>query len=121
MRSSTSPGRAPPLRSSRSGWATPTTASPNFGSGSRIVWPPASVPPASRTTSAAPPTIAAMTSTGSSSGKAATDRANSTRPPMANTSEQALAAAIAPNVAGSATSGGKKSTVPMTARSSVSR
>ena len=65
--------------------------------------------------------MAAITSAGSSSGKAATDRAKSTRPPIAKTSEQAFAAAIAPNVAGSATSGGKKSTVPMTARSSDSR
>ncbi len=84
------------------------------------MWPPASVPPASRTTSAAPPTIAAITPGGRSSGNAATESANSTRPPIAKTSEQALAAAIAPNVAGSATRGGKKSTVPMTARSSVS-
>ncbi len=119
--SSVSPGRAPPLRRSRSGWATPTTASPNFGSRSRIVWPPASVPPASRTTCAAPPTIAAMTSVGRSSGKAAIESAKSTRPPMAKTSEQAFAAAIAPKVAGSSTSGGKKSTVPITARSSESR
>ena len=35
------------------GWAAPMTASPYFGSGSRIVWPPASVPPASRTFAAA--------------------------------------------------------------------
>ena len=47
--SSTSPGRAPPLRSRRSGWPTPMTARPYLGSGSRIVCPPASVPPASRT------------------------------------------------------------------------
>ena len=97
------------------------TASPNFGSGSRIVWPPASVPPASRTTSAAPPTIAAITSVGRSSGNAAIDSAKSTRPPIAKTSEQAFAAAIAPKVAGSSTSGGKKSTVPITARSSERR
>ena len=47
--SRTSPGRAPPLRNSRSGWAAPITARPYLGSGSRIVWPPARTPPASRT------------------------------------------------------------------------
>ena len=83
-----SPGRAPPLRSSRSGWAAPMTASPYFGSGSRIVWPPASVPPASRTLDEAPSKIAASTSRGRSSGNAAIDSANRTRPPIAKTSRQ---------------------------------
>ena len=63
-----------------------------------------------------PRTTAASTSRGSSSGNAAIDSANSTRPPIANTSDNALAAAIAPNVPGSSTSGGKKSSVPMMAR-----
>ena len=49
------------------------------------------------------------------------DSANSTRPPIANTSDSALAAAIAPNVPGSSTSGGKKSSVPMIASSSATR
>ena len=116
-----SPGFAPPLRSSLSGWAAPITASPYFGSGSRIVCPPASVPPASRTFSAAPSNTAASTSRGSSSGNAAIDSANRTRPPIANTSLSAFAAAIAPNVRASSTSGGKKSSVPMIARSSLIR
>ena len=47
---STSPGRAPPLRKTRSGWTTPCTASPKIGSGLRIVCPPATEPPASATT-----------------------------------------------------------------------
>ena len=118
---SRSPGRAPPLRSSLSGCAAPMTASPYLGSGSRIVWPPASVPPASRTLAEAPAKISVMTSRGRSSGKAAIDSANRTRPPIANTSESALAAAISPNVRGSSTSGGKKSSVPMIARSSPTR
>ena len=57
---SRSPGRAPPLRISLSGWAAPMTARPYLGSGSRIVWPPASVPPASRTFAEAPAKIAAQ-------------------------------------------------------------
>ncbi len=40
---------------------------------------------------------------------------------MANTSLNAFAAAISPNVVGSSTSGGKKSSVPMMARSSLIR
>ena len=58
---------------------------------------------------------------GMRSGKAAMLRASTTRPPMANTSLQALAAAMAPKSAGSSTSGGKKSVVDTSARSSVSR
>ena len=60
-------------------------------------------------------------SRGRSSGNAAIDSANSTRPPIANTSDSAFAAAISPNVRGSSTSGGKKSSVPMIARSSLTR
>ena len=111
VRISTSPGRAPPLRSSRSGCPAPMTARPYFGSGSRIVWPPASVPPASRTFDAAPSKTAASVSRGSSSGNAAIDSAKRTRPPIANTSLSAFAAAISPNVRASSTSGGKKSSV----------
>ena len=58
---------------------------------------------------------------GKSSGNAAIESANSTRPPIANTSDRALAAAISPYATGSSTSGGKKSTVPMMARSSLTR
>ena len=72
------------------------TASPYFGSASRIVWPPASMPPASRTFAAAASNTAASAAFGNSSGNAAIDRANSTRPPIAKTSESALAAAISP-------------------------
>ena len=72
------------------------TASPYFGSGSRIVWPPASRPPASRTLPAAASKTAAIASRGKSSGKAAIESANRTRPPIAYTSDSALAAAIAP-------------------------
>ena len=61
----------------------------------------------------APSKIAARVSRGRSSGNAAMDSANSTRPPIANTSERALAAAISPYVRASSTSGGKKSSVPM--------
>ena len=121
VRSSTSPGRAPPFRNRRSGCAAPITASPYFGSESRIVWPPASTPPASRTLAAAASNTAAIAAFGKLSGKAAIDSANSTRPPIANTSESALAAAISPYVAGSSTSGGKKSSVPRMTRSSETR
>src|SRR5207302_11038285 len=48
-------------------------------------------------------------------------RARTTRPPMANTSEQALAAATAPKSPGSSTSGGKKSVVDTRATSSLIR
>ena len=58
---------------------------------------------------------------GSSSGNAATESASNGAPPIANTSFSAFVAAIAPNVRGSSTSGGKKSTVKTIARSSSSR
>ena len=54
-------------------------------------------------------------------GNAAIESASSGRPPIANTSLSAFAAAIAPNVAGSSTIGGKKSSVKTSARSSSSR
>ena len=44
---STSPGRSPALVRMRSGWTSPTTAMPYFGSGSSTVWPPAITKPAS--------------------------------------------------------------------------
>ena len=65
--------------------------------------------------------MAPTTSTGRRSGKAEMLRASTTRPPMANTSLHALAAAMAPKSAGSSTSGGKKSVVDTIARSSLSR
>jgi hypothetical protein len=55
------------------------------------------------------------------SGKAEMLRASTTRPPIANTSLQALAAAMAPKSSGSSTSGGKKSVVETMARSSATR
>ena len=56
-----------------------------------------------------------------SSGIAATDSANRTRPPIAKTSDRAFAAAISPKVRGSSTIGGKKSSVPMTATPGATR
>ena len=61
-----------------------------MGSGSRIVCPPASVPPASRTFDEAPPKISARTSRGRSSGNAAIERAKRTRPPIAKTSREGV-------------------------------
>ena len=62
----------------------------------------------------------ATTSVGSSSGKAAIESASSGVPPIANTSLSAFVAAIRPKSAGSSTSGGKKSSVKTSARSSSS-
>ena len=87
------------FRQTQSGCTVPTTASPYFGSSSRIVWPPARIAPASRTASAAPARISPSISTGSSSGKAVTESASSGRPPIAKTSLSALVAAIRPKVA----------------------
>jgi hypothetical protein len=87
----------------------------------RIVCPPATVPPASATTSAAAAKIVAIAWRGKCSGKAATLIASTTRPPIANTSLHALAAAIAPKSAGSSTSGGKKSVVETNAVESSMR
>ena len=74
----------------------PTTASPYFGSASRMVWPPASSAPAARTCSSAPAKTAASTDVGSSSGNAAMDSASSGEPPIAKTSLSAFVAAIRP-------------------------
>ena len=90
-----------------------------MGSGLRMVWPPAIVPPACITTSEAAEKIAAMTSCGRFSGNAAMFTARMTRPPIAKTSLHALAAAIAPKSNGLSTSGGKKSVVLTSATSSV--
>ena len=121
MRNSASPGRAPAFGQIASGCTVPTTASPYFGSSSRIVCPPARIAPAARTRSSAPASTSPSTSTGSSSGNAATESASSGAPPMAKMSFSAFVAAIAPNARGSSTSGGKKSTVNTIARSSSSR
>src|SRR5438128_1924637 len=58
---------------------------------------------------------------GSSRGNPATASANNTSPPIAYTSDIAFAAATAPQVYGSSTTGGKKSTVSTIARSGASR
>src|SRR4051812_44659845 len=55
------------------------------------------------------------------SGNAEMLSASTTRPPIANTSLHAFAAAIAPKSDGSSTSGGKKSVVETIAKSSLSR
>ena len=120
VRKSASPGCAPFFGQIPEGCTVPTTASPYFGSGSRIVWPPASRAPAARTCESAAAKTAASVSTGSSSGKAAIESASSGEPPIANTSLSAFVAAIAPKSAGSSTSGGKKSSVKTSARSSSS-
>ncbi len=49
-----SPGRRPALVRMRSGWTSPTMASPNLGSGSSTVWPPTVIHPPSAAASAAP-------------------------------------------------------------------
>jgi hypothetical protein len=82
-----------------------------------MVWPPATEPPASATTAAAASKMAAIASRGKCSGNAATLTAMTTRPPIANTSLHALAAAMAPKSAGWSTSGGKKSVVLTSATS----
>jgi hypothetical protein len=120
VRKTASPDRAPLFGQIPSGCTVPITASPYFGSASRIVCPPASSAPAARTCSSAPENTAASTSFGSSSGNAAIESARSGAPPIANTSFRAFVAAIRPNVAGSSTSGGKKSSVNTSARSSSS-
>src|SRR5436190_2729337 len=120
VRKTASPGRAPLFTQTPSGWTVPTTARPYFGSVSRIVWPPARIAPAARTCSSAPAKTAPTSSVGSSSGKAAIESARSGEPPIAKTSLSAFVAAIRPKSAGSSTSGGKKSTVKMSARSSSS-
>ena len=114
--------RGGPCSSARSpsGCTVPTTARPYFGSASRIVCPPARIAPAARTCSAAAAKMAPSTSVGSSSGNAAIDSASSGVPPIAKMSFNAFVAAMRPNVAGSSTSGGKKSSVKTIARSSSS-
>ncbi len=121
VRKSASPSLAPAFGQIASGCTVPTTASPYFGSSSRIVCPPARIAPAARTRSSAPASTSPRTSVGSSSGNAATESASSGAPPIAKTSFRAFVAAIAPKVRGSSTSGGKKSTVKTSARSSSRR
>ena len=97
VQNSASPGRAPELRTMRSGRAVPNTARPYFGSLSSMEWPPARSAPASPTLSAPPRSTSATTSFPRLHGKARMLRAARGRAPIANTSESALAAATAPN------------------------
>ena len=81
------------------------TDSPYLGSRSSTVWPPASTAPASCALSAPPRSICASTSSvipsasaSGPAGKNAMFMAHHGSPPMAYTSERALAAAICPNI-----------------------
>src|SRR5438876_4547635 len=118
---SRSPRRRPPLIRIRSGWTRPVTQRPYLGSLSTTVWPPAMTPPASTTLSLPPRNTSAMIAFDISRGKPATASANSTSPPIAKTSDMEFAAEIAPQVQGSSTTGGKKSTVSTIATSGVIR
>ncbi len=60
VRKTASPGAAVLFAQTASGCAVPTTASPYFGSSSRIVCPPASSAPAARTVSSAPSRISSQ-------------------------------------------------------------
>ena len=87
-----------------------------------MVWPPATGHPASRATSAPP------RSTSASRSRSSTARGHPTRliamthsPPMAHTSDIALAATMRPQSNGSSTTGVKKSAVLTTARPPSSR
>ena len=121
VKKSRSPGRRPPLMRMRSGWTRPVTQRPYFGSLSTTVWPPAITPPASTTLSLPPRNTSAMIAFDISRGKPATASAKSTSPPIAKTSDMEFAAEIAPQVHGSSTTGGKKSTVSTIAKSEVMR
>ena len=75
----------------------PVTASPKIGSGESMLWPPASGIPASAQMLRAPSSTRRATSGGSlSTGQPSTAMASSGRPPMAYTSEMALAEAMRP-------------------------
>ena len=118
---SASPAPSAPFSSSRSGCARPVTASPNFGSWSMTVCPPAMTPSPSAILSTAPCRRRSSGSNESVSGHATTLSAKRTSPPIAYTSDIAFAAAIAPEAYASSTIGGKKSTVSMIATSGATR
>ncbi len=115
---SASPACAPALASMRSSSTKPVTARPNLGSWSLMEWPPATMTPASRHLSAPPARICPATSSPRQLGKHSRFKASAGRPPMAQTSERAFAAATWPNRKGSSTIGGKKSVVPTRPRPS---
>src|SRR5580658_1336423 len=117
-----SPGAARSMVISAAGSARPTTARPYLGTGSSMVWPPAMAQPASPATCAPPwSTWPRIAMSRPSAGQAVRLTANSGRPPMAYTSDSALAAAIRPQSHGSSTIGVKKSVVSTSARSSSRR
>ena len=93
---SASPSRAPALASIRASGTKPVTARPYLGSWSLIEWPPATTQPASRHRSAPPARIWPATSMPRQLGKHSRLSASVGAPPMAQTSERALAAATWP-------------------------
>ena len=64
LRTRKSPGWAPALAITCSGWTLPTTARPKIGSSDWIVWPPTIAMPASFALSPAPRRISTSTSGG---------------------------------------------------------
>ena len=71
---------------------------PYFGSGSSMLWPPRIGAPASRAVSAPPRSTSPSISIGSvPTGQPTRFSAKSGRPPIAQTSEKAFAAAMRPN------------------------
>ena len=79
-----SPGRRPALMSIRLGSTSPTTAIPYLGSGSSMVWPPATTNPSARAASSPPASTSASRSRDSSAVFQATKfRASRGLPPMA--------------------------------------
>ena len=101
----------------RSGCTRPNTERPYLGSSSSMECPPTTNAPASRTLSAPPRSTSPTTSVPMQLGKARMLSAVTGFPPMANTSDRALAAATAPNSYGSSTTGVKKSSVSTAALS----
>ena len=79
-----SPSRSPLLVSTRSGWTSPTTASPYLGSGSSTLCPPTTANPPSAAISDPPASTSASREVGSSDeGQATRFNANNGRPPIA--------------------------------------
>ena len=110
------PARPWSLRRSRSTSPIPVTAMPYLGSGSSTLCPPATGHPADVATSRPPRRTSVASSMGRRSvGQHSRLMASTGVPPMAYTSDRALAAAIRPQSYGSSTTGVKKSAVLMTA------
>ena len=113
---SLSPGLSLSLREAFSGSTIPITERPNLMYSSSIVCPPASTAPASAVFSMAPAIMSASVLIGMSSvqtgeGKAAMFMTHHGMPPMAYTSESALAAAVWPKSRGSLPRAPRMSTV----------